>query len=117
MLNQPTVVSIFNSEYYRWGANCDAWRLLESPGLSITQERIPPGEQEPRHYHHAQQFIFILFGQASLEMDGQIYPLRSRQGMEVRGNQPHQLRNDGVHELVYLVISAPSVKADRALME
>lgn len=117
MLNQPTVVSIFNTEYFRWGTTTDAWRLLESPNLSITQERIPPGEQEPRHYHHAQQFIFILFGQASIEIDNQVYQLRSRQGIEIRGSSPHQLRNDGVHELVYLVISAPSVKSDRLLME
>lgn len=113
----PTAKSIFNAEHTRWSNIGDVWHLLDTPTLSVTQERIPPGEQEPRHLHHAQQFIFILYGQASIEIDGTAYPLRTRQGIEVRANQPHQLRNDGVHELVYLVISTPSTREDRVLME
>jgi len=37
------VVSTNNAEHYQWGGDCDGWRLLDTQGLSIIEERVLPG--------------------------------------------------------------------------
>jgi mannose-6-phosphate isomerase-like protein (cupin superfamily) len=62
------VVSQQNAEHYVWGGDCGGWHLLNSPGLSVIQERVPPGRREVRHYHQqAHQFFFVLSGRATLD--------------------------------------------------
>jgi len=58
-------ISRKNSERYSWGGGCDGWHLLKSPALSVIQECVPPGGTETRHVHQqAQQFFFVLSGEA-----------------------------------------------------
>ena len=88
------VFSQQNAEHYGWGGDCDGWHLLKSPGLSVIQERVPPGRREVRHYHqHAHQFFFILSGRATLEVDGRSLTLTAQHGCSVPARVPHQLIN------------------------
>jgi hypothetical protein len=53
------LVSRGNGEQYAWGDGCDGWHLVKTPGMSVIQERMPPGRSETRHLHqHAHQFFF-----------------------------------------------------------
>lgn len=70
------------AEHYTWGGQCDGWHLLKSPDLSVIQERMPPGAAEVRHFHHrAQQFFYILSGEALMEVEGCLITLVAGQGM------------------------------------
>ena len=112
------VVSEQDAEHYVWGGDCDGWHLLKSPGLSVIQERVPPGRCEVRHYHQqAHQFFFVLSGRATLEVDGHILTLTARQGCSVPAKVPHQLINEDAEDLVFLVISAPRSHGDRIDLE
>ncbi len=112
------VVSQQNAEHYIWGGDCDGWHLLKSPGLSVIQERVPPGRREVRHYHkQAHQFFFVLSGSATLEVDGRSLTLAAQQGCSVPAGVPHQLSNEDADDLVFLVVSAPRSHGDRIDLE
>jgi mannose-6-phosphate isomerase-like protein (cupin superfamily) len=108
------VVNHQNSQRYSGGENCAGWHLLRTPGLSIIQERVPPGASEVRHSHLvAQQFFYILSGVARMEIDGQSYTLQAGDGIHIPPQTPHQFRNQSDAEGVFLVISQPPSHGDR----
>ena len=112
MSTSPT--SISNAEHYRWGTACDGWHLLNHPDLSVSQERVPPGQSEIRHYHtNARQFFFVLGGRATLEFDDGAVSFGAGEGIHVPAGVPHRFVNAGTEVVDFLVISAPTTRGDR----
>jgi mannose-6-phosphate isomerase-like protein (cupin superfamily) len=108
------LTSLDNAEHYVWGTDCDGWHLLKSDSLSIIYERMPPRTQEARHSHNkAQQFFFVLSGEATLELDGEQVIITERTGVQVPAGKPHQMFNRSGAEVVFLVISQPPSHGDR----
>ena len=111
-------INIETAPHYVWGGNCDGWHLVQTPDLSVIQERVPPGGQETRHSHgRARQFFFVLSGEAVLELDGERHVLPAQSGLEVPPGAPHQLRNESASDLWFLVISQPMAQGDRISAE
>jgi len=107
-------VSIDNTEHFVWGEKCDGWHLVKSPALSVIQERVPCSCYEVRHLHQkSEQFFYVLSGIATIEVDGVVYMLTDGQGLHVPANVPHQLKNDGHEDLVFIVTSTPPSHGDR----
>lgn len=110
------VTSIENAEHYNWGDNCDGWHLARSEQLSVIEERVLPGCFEVRHYHqHAEQFFYVLSGQARLEVEGTLYALHAGEGMHVPAGVKHQLSNQTQEDVRFLVISTPPSHGDRVI--
>ena len=110
--------NVRTSEHYRWGEVCDGWRLLESPDLSVIQERIPPGAGEVRHYHdRARQVFFVLDGELQIELGDQHFRLAARDSLEVPPGAEHRVRNTGDVDAAFLVMSAPTTRGDRINVE
>ena len=102
------------AEHYVWGNGCDGWHLVKESGLSVMEERMPPGTAEIRHYHRrARQFFYVLSGQAAMEVGGETFTLARGCGMEVAPGVPHQIRNESGEPLEFLVISQPPSHGDR----
>ena len=111
-MNRPS--SIGNARHYVWGNGCDGWHLLDRDDLSVIEERVTPGAAEERHRHvQARQFFYVLVGEATLELEGEIHRLRAGEGLHVPPGATHQLRNEGNMEIRFLVISAPRSHGDR----
>ena len=109
-----SIVNTLNSEHYKWGNSSDGWHLLNTEGLSVIEENVPPKEKEERHYHNeSQQFFYILSGIAELEMSGEIFKIEPGSGIHVPAKEPHQLMNNGEENLRFLVISQPKSHGDR----
>lgn len=107
-----------NAEHYTWGDACDGWHLLKHPGLSVIQERVPPGSGEVRHFHsRARQFFFVLSGTATLEFDGESVAFGAGQGVHVPPGVEHRFANRSDEAVVFLVISSPSTHGDRTDVE
>lgn len=107
-------INTSKAEHYVWGRGCDGWHLLKQDELSVIQERVPPGEQEQRHYHNtARQFFYILQGEAVLEVAGDSIELQAQEGIEIPPGVPHQFRNESNQDVIFLVISAPKSHGDR----
>lgn len=106
--------SVENVEHYNWGAQCSGWHLVKTEALSVIQELMPEGSQEATHFHrHAQQFIYILKGAAVFEVEGKLLSVQAHEGIHIRPGAVHQIRNEGVGELHFLVISQPAISGDR----
>ena len=102
------------SRHYVWGGNCDGWHLLESPSLSVIQERIPPGGGEVVHYHQrAQQLFYVLSGVASFETNAGITEVRAGEAFHITPGERHRIQNPGLVDLHFLVVSEPPSHRDR----
>jgi len=103
-----------NAEHYIWGDNCDGWHLLKSDSLSIIQENMPPDTEEGLHYHAlAQQFFYILQGEATFEVNEVIYRVAAGSGFHIQANEIHRIFNKTGEDLKFLVISEPKSHGDR----
>jgi mannose-6-phosphate isomerase-like protein (cupin superfamily) len=90
--------------------------LLKAVGLSVIEERMPPGRSEVRHSHNAaRQFFYVLAGTATMELDGEELTLRPREGVEVAPRVPHRMMNRAAEDLEFLVVSAPPSHGDRVV--
>src|SRR5258708_10057887 len=80
----PAVISSANAEHYVWGQQSDGWHLVRDQKLSVIEEQMQPGTSEVLHYHRiAQQFFYILSGEAAMEIDGPDFRLASASGIHV----------------------------------
>jgi quercetin dioxygenase-like cupin family protein len=106
--------SIENVEHYTWGDNCDGWHLLKTDGLSIIQEKMPPGTSEQLHFHQfAQQLFYILSGVATFEIDGKTTVVNAGESIHIPKRIIHCIANRSDKDLEFLVISEPKAHGDR----
>jgi quercetin dioxygenase-like cupin family protein len=118
MSERTAPVSKSSAPHYIWASVCDEWRLIDTPGLSLVETRVPPGAEEVRHYHNqARQFFYVISGTATLETEGSEHRISTGFGIEVAPGVRHKFMNRSDQDLVFLVISAPSTKADRIDVE
>jgi mannose-6-phosphate isomerase-like protein (cupin superfamily) len=111
-------VSSATAEHYTWGGNCDGWHLVKDAALSVIEEQMPPGTAEVLHFHErAQQFFFVLSGEAVMEVDGRQVRLSAREGIHVQPGVRHQIRNVSEEPVRFLVISQPRSHGDRVVEE
>ncbi|MGB8731677.1 MAG: cupin domain-containing protein [Candidatus Sulfotelmatobacter sp.] len=111
---QPGLVSRENAEHYRWGNDCDGWHLVKDGSLSVIEEFIPSGGCEIRHSHKkAQQFFYILSGEAMMEVEGRSTLLRAGTGIRILPGARHQISNPSSGPVRLLVISQPPNRGDR----
>jgi mannose-6-phosphate isomerase-like protein (cupin superfamily) len=75
---------------------------------------MPAGTAEVRHFHHnAQQFFYMLAGEAVMEAEGRAMGLIAGEGIWIPAGTSHQMRNDSGDEVHFLVISQPISHGDR----
>lgn len=111
-------ISKKNAEHYIWGNVCDGWHLIKRDSLSVIHEKMPPKTSEVRHYHEkAGQFFFALSGEATIEVNGETVVLGEHEGIEILPNIPHQMFNNSDNDIEFIVISSPSSKGDRIVVE
>ena len=107
-------VDITNVEHYFWGGASDGWRLLDRPGLSVIEERVPPGAGEEWHVHDAAtQFFYLLEGVAQMQTAEGNVELGPGKGVEIPQGLAHRFFNPGASDARFLVISTPNTRGDR----
>lgn len=117
MMEQKSV-DVSNVPSYTWSTNCLSFVLLDAEGLSVKQERMPPGAKEKLHFHaRAQQFFYVLKGSATFYLNGERVQLQEQQGLHVENGKQHYIENAGSKSLEFLVISQPGTENDRFNLE
>jgi mannose-6-phosphate isomerase-like protein (cupin superfamily) len=105
-------------KHYTWGNNCDGWNFVDEASLSIKLERMPAHTAEVKHYHkHAQQFFFILKGEAHFDVDGESIVLSAGEGLNIEAGKYHCIANQSETDLEFLLCSNPSTINDRYNIE
>jgi mannose-6-phosphate isomerase-like protein (cupin superfamily) len=85
--------------------------LVDHENLSIKLEELPPGGRSDLHFHNkARQFFFLIRGQALVEVDEEMTPLGTEQGVEVPPGRRHQIVNPGDDKTVFVLVSSPRVR-------
>ncbi|MFC3831565.1 MULTISPECIES: cupin domain-containing protein [Deinococcus] len=108
------MISPATSPHYIWADVCDGWKLVDTPGLNVIQERMPTGTQEVRHQHsRVRQFFYVLRGELTLDVDGAAQVIPAGSGLEVQPGQVHQARNESGADVEFLVISDGISRDDR----
>lgn len=101
-------------QYYQWGEGCEGWNLVDETSLSVKQERMPAGSAEEWHYHqYAQQFFFILKGQATFEIENETVIIKEQEGIQIKPGQKHRIINHTAFETEFILSSQPSTANDR----
>jgi mannose-6-phosphate isomerase-like protein (cupin superfamily) len=104
------------ADHYIWGNICDGWHLVRTENLSVIEERMPPGTEEQRHWHHhARQFFYVLEGELTMQFDDQITTFGPGEGIEIAPGLPHQAKNCSNADIRFLVISQPPSHGDRQI--
>ena len=112
----PRPVSTSTAEHYNWGDGCDGWHLVRTSALSVSQERMPAGAHELRHWHtRAYQYVHVVDGELTLEVDGTTHLLSSGAGLEIGPGTPHQAINLSIAPVNFLVTSQPPSHGDRVI--
>ncbi|MCC8410241.1 cupin domain-containing protein [Mucilaginibacter sp. UR6-1] len=102
--------------HYTWGDGCHGWTFVDTDGLSVKQELMPPDTAEQLHYHEkATQLFFILKGRATFVIDGAEHALREQQGIQINPGQHHYIINKWDADLEFILYSYPSTKNDRVI--
>ena len=87
---------------------------MKNDRIQVIQEKMPPGTSETRHLHRkAQQFFYVLSGEAALEIDGHLVVLHQREGALVQPGSAHRMQNMSKRHLEFLVTSEPPSHGDR----
>ena len=100
--------------HYKWGNNCDGWNLISKPEVVIKQELMPAQTAEKLHLHtYAEQFFYILKGQATFLIEGETVIVDANKGLQIKAGNKHQLMNNGMDDLEFILFSYPSTENDR----
>lgn len=116
-----------NAEHYFWGDGCEGRRLVDTPELSVIEERMPPGAAEKRHRHaRAHQCFYILAGEAVMVLWGpgenhalstfsssRTVKLAAGDSLHIHAGAVHQIRNESPEDVRFIVTSAPTTRGDR----
>jgi|SRR6187402_1305349 len=111
-------ISTATAEHYKWGGphanQSDAWYLVRTPELNIIEELMPPGTAEARHHHvRARQFLYVLEGEANVEIEHHDFTVKPGEGIEISPGQSHQTKNTGHAPLRFILTSQPPSHDDR----
>jgi mannose-6-phosphate isomerase-like protein (cupin superfamily) len=90
--------------------------LVKHDRLSVIEEEMPAGTSEVCHFHsRAQQFFYVLAGEAELEIEGCPIRLGPGEGLHVPPGTRHQMKNLSKMPVRFLVLSEPPSHGDRVL--
>ncbi len=108
------IIDIKSGEHYLWGDGCDGWHFVKSDNLSVIKETMPALTKEKLHYHEkAQQFFYILEGEATFDIDGKTYIVEKDKGIFIKPGEKHRIANNKESNLTFLVVSQPKSHGDR----
>ncbi len=68
--------------------------------------RFPAGQKVPMHSHNCDEQVTILEGQADLEVDGELTPVKELDTTYVEAGKPHRFLNTGDGPLTILWVYA-----------
>ena len=101
-------------EHYSWGTGCEGWVYVNEKELSVKEESMPPHSSEKKHVHqHAQQFFYILSGEAVFEVNGSRQRVEKGAGIHILPGETHRILNEREEPLVFILCSQPNTLNDR----
>ncbi len=83
-------------------ATCD--HLQKGQVMMVNWAKLPIGKSFAAHYHEDMQEVFVLVeGRASMEIDGESFPLAPGDSIIVDPREIHAMHNEGEQDAHYVV--------------
>src|SRR5580704_13985085 len=101
------IVSKYNPlAHYQWGENCEGWNVVAEKDFSVKLEKMPAHTAEMRHFHeHAQQFFYILKGEAVFEIGQSRVTVKTEHGIHIKAGAIHRIINERNEDLEFILSS------------
>jgi mannose-6-phosphate isomerase-like protein (cupin superfamily) len=81
---------------------------LDPQKLSIHISEVEPGSRlHGAHTHTGVEVFYVLEGQATVEVDNELYTLDPNEALALDAGRPHSIFNSGSTRVRYMVIIAP----------
>ncbi|MBI5032187.1 MAG: cupin domain-containing protein [Chloroflexi bacterium] len=80
---------------------------IDPQKLSIHISEVEPGNRShAAHTHTGVEAFYVFEGQATVEFEGEQFPLDANQAMAIDATRPHGIFNNGATRTRYMVIIA-----------
>jgi len=80
---------------------------------SLAKVSIPPGNASSKHFHnYSEESYLILSGEATLEINDDIYKLIPGEAVLIESSDVHQISNKGDQDLVFIAVCVPAWSPD-----
>ncbi|MBU2646660.1 cupin domain-containing protein [bacterium] len=103
-LEETTFIHPLNEKAIRHSKSLGDLTGLSQIGIHLV--RVAPGDETTEYHNHecSDEFVYILSGRATLELDGRFHALEAGDfaGFPAKG-AAHAMKNTGDHDLVYLM--------------
>ena len=110
----PLVLDIGSAPRSSWSIGCEGTTVLSHPSLHVMHEMMFPFTSEQRHRHNrVVQLYYMLEGRATVDIDGTEVSVNAEQAIELPPGVSHQIRNEQIHPLRFLVVSSAPPREDR----
>jgi len=114
----PEKVSKENAAHYKWGNDCDGWRLKNENNFTVIVESMPAGSAETKHLHQkSDQFFYCLEGHLTIQVKDGNQILFAHEGITIPAGIPHKVRNVSDGKVSFLLVSCPDTQEDRINLE
>ena len=81
---------------------------LDPQKLHIHISEVEPGSRSHgAHTHTGVEVFYVLEGQATIEVDDELYTLGRNEALALDASRPHSIFNSGSTRVRYMVIIAP----------
>lgn len=87
--------------------------LFTAKNIQLVLMNIQPGEAIGEETHHLDQFISVEEGEATVELDGESFPLNEDYAVIVPAGTRHNVINNGSEELKLYTLYAPPEHKDK----
>lgn len=84
---------------------------------SLAEAQLAPGVKTQAHFHpQSEEIYFVLQGQAQISLGGDVSTLNVGDAVVIPHGTPHQIRNIGSENLVFLCCCAPAYSHDDTVL-
>jgi quercetin dioxygenase-like cupin family protein len=106
-MSDARIIKIDEAPVYARGNGVETTLLVGAEsceGARITTgiTRFPAGQKVPMHSHNCDEQVTLLDGEAQVEMDGQLTPVKKYDTTFIPGGKPHRFINTGDGPLTIL---------------
>ena len=119
-MSKTTILSIEKAPVHKRGDGVESTLLMskERCGAPFTSgiTKFPAGQKVPMHSHNCDEQVTILEGQADVELDGTLTPVKEMDTTYIEAGKPHRFINTGNGPLTILWVYA-STEVTRTFAE
>lgn len=84
---------------------------------SLAEATLPPGATTQAHYHpKTEEIYYVLAGEGQMRLGGEERTVRPGDGIAIPPGSPHQIRNTGANDLVFLCCCVPAYEHEDTVL-